>query len=328
MRCLTLADDLRQKGAEINFVCREEPGNLINHIGSKRYKVYRLPAGIDLNEEKRCTKTILSEYETKPDWLIIDHYDIDVSYESSLRKYVKKIMVIDDLANRRHDCDLLLDQNLCENMKTRYEGLVPEHCQKLLGPKYALLRSEFREARKNLRQRNGNVKRILIFFGGSDPTNETSKALEAMRLLNRPDIAVDVVIGAANPHKEQIGLICSAMSNITFHCQVDNIAQLMANADLAIGAGGTTTWERCYLGLPTIVIILAENQSDIAKYLEKVGIAINLGWCNEVVELDIKNKLEKLINETKKREIMSIKAREIFNDNRCIKSLVIKNIFG
>jgi len=198
MRCLTLADHLRQKGADINFVCREEPGNLISHIENKRYKVYRLSAGIDLNEERRCAKIILSEYETKPDWLIIDHYDIDVLYESSLRKYVKKIMVMDDLANRRHDCDLLLDQNFCEDMKTRYNGLIPNYCIKLIGPEYALLRPEFQKARQSLRERKGEIKRILVSMGGSDPKNEICKVMRALKLLNRTEITIDVVVGSAS----------------------------------------------------------------------------------------------------------------------------------
>src|SRR5690606_26558309 len=131
-------------------------------------------------------------------------YSIDIQWELKLRTYVNRIMVIDDLANRRHDCDLLLDQNLYENMEQRYMGLVPETCKLLLGPRYALLRPEFREARKKLRPRDGTVRRILIFFGGTDPTNETLKAIEAVRLLNCSDIEVDVVVGAKNPHRDLI----------------------------------------------------------------------------------------------------------------------------
>ena len=115
MRCLTLADELRQKGTDINFICREEPGNLISYIENRGYKVHQLPGEIDIETDRRLTKEILSKYETKPDGLIIDHYDIDISWEYPLRKYAKRLMVIDDLANREHDCDLLLDQNYSQN---------------------------------------------------------------------------------------------------------------------------------------------------------------------------------------------------------------------
>ena len=142
-------------------------------------------------------------------------------------------MVIDDIADRPHDCDILLDQNLYQAMETRYDNLVPTACKKLIGPRYALLRSEFAVARENLRQRDGHVKRIVVFFGGVDPTNETAKALEAVRMLDRPNIAVDVVVGGANPNKRAIKSLCLKIPNVSFHCQVNNMAELMAAADLA-----------------------------------------------------------------------------------------------
>lgn len=275
-RCLTLADELTQRGMNIRFICREEKGNLIETIKRKGYKVYLLPAGIDLNNEKKLIQKILEQ--ESPDWLIIDHYDIGISWETYFRKFVKMVMVIDDLANRPHDCDLLLDQNLYENLETRYDGLVPTHCIKLLGPRYALLRQEFRNIRKNLRERNGKINRIFISFGGIDPTKETTKVLQAVQLLNRHDILVDVVVGTYNPHKEQIRQLCFSISNINFYCQIDNMAELMASADLAIGAGGVTTWERCCLGLPSIVTILSDNQYELTLVVEKYGAIINMGW--------------------------------------------------
>ena len=147
MRCLTLADELRQKGTDINFICREEPGNLVRYIENRGYKVHQLPGGIDIETDRKLTKEILSNCEIKPDGLIIDHYDIDISYESPLRDHVKKVMVIDDLANREHDCDLLLDQNYSNN-EGRYNGLVRGNCIQLLGPEYAILRPQFQKAMK------------------------------------------------------------------------------------------------------------------------------------------------------------------------------------
>ncbi len=223
--------------------------------------------------------------------LVVDSYALDSKWEKYLRPYVNKIMVVDDLANRPHDCDLLLDQNYYKNLENRYDGLVPSHCRKLLGPKYVLLRPEFHEAKKNLRKRDGKVRRILVFFGGSDPTNETVKALEAIKSLNRPEIAVDVVVGAANPHKEQVKKICNQMPNTTYYCQVENMAELMANADLAIGAGGATTWERLYLELPTIAIAVAKNQVETLEALGEAGIVSYFGESSEVSQENLVSRI-------------------------------------
>lgn len=226
---------------------------------------------------------------------MVDSYALDHKWEKFLRPHVNKIMVIDDLANRAHDCDLLLDQNYYRDIEHRYDGLLPLTCRKLLGPEYALLRPEFHQAKKNLRKRDGKIRRILVFFGGSDPSNETKKALQAIKLLNRPEIAVDVVVGAGNPHREEIKQICSEMPNTTYYCQVENMAELMAAADLAIGAGGVTTWERLYLELPTIAIAVAENQVETLEALGEAEMVWYLGIWSEVVVDDIYFKIINLL---------------------------------
>jgi len=228
--------------------------------------------------------------------LVVDNYAIDHKWESFLRPYVNKILIIDDLANRTHDCDLLLDQNYYHDLEHRYDGLLPQTCRKLLGPEYALLRPEFHQAKKTLRKRDGKIRRILVFFGGSDPTNETKKALEAIKQLNRPEIAVDVVVGTANSYQEEIKQICSEMPNTTYHCQVENMAELMAAADLAIGAGGATTWERLYLELPTIAIAVAENQVETLEALGEAEMVWYLGKNNEMPLKSLAIKLKDLFS--------------------------------
>jgi len=312
-RCLTLADALRKQGATVIFICRELLAHSCNLIEEKGYRVYRLPfaestgstgrqslqhahwLGVDWKTDAEQVTLALSAQDRKVDLLIVDHYALDERWEQYVRPYVDKIMVIDDLADRAHDCDLLLDQNLYENAELRYKGLVPDHCRTLLGPKHALLRPEFKEARRNLRVRNGDIGRILIFFGGGDPTNETSKALEAMRLLDHPDIAVDVIAGSASPYKEQIQQLCASMSNTTFHYQINNMAQLMARSDLAIGAGGTTTWERCCIGLPALVSAIAFNQIAIAEAAAKSGVCLYLGVSQDVNPQQIQESVEELL---------------------------------
>lgn len=317
MRCLTLADELREHGAEVVFVCREFDGNLCGYIEEKGYIVRCLPVsneqehniegnlkhavwlGADWQTDAGQIEEIIKDLDTPPDWLVVDHYALDERWEGYLRPYVKKIMVIDDLSDRLHDCDFLLDQNFYENLESRYDGLVPAWCKKLLGPKYALLRPEFREARKNLRKRDGHVKRIMIFFGGSDPTNETAKALDAIRMLNRPNIVVDVVVGGTNPNKGKINELCNAMSNVIYHCQVSNMAKLMANADLFIGGGGSTTWERCCLGLPSLIMSTASNQNAIAVGCDQAGIGIHINKSKDISPHQIQIEIEKMfLNQT------------------------------
>jgi len=310
MRCLTLADELRQNGADINFICREGPGNLISHIENRWYKVHRLPGEIDIETDRKLTNKILLNYENNPDWLIIDHYEIDISWEHPLRKYAKRLMVIDDLASRKHDCDLLLDQNYGNN-EGRYNGLVPENCIQLLGPEYALLRPQFQMARGNLKKRDSGINRILVFMGGADSKNVTSKALRAIHMLGRSDIVVDVVIGNLNPYHDEIKILTSKIPNTSCHYNVENMAELILAADLCIGAGGTTTWERCCVGLPAITIILAENQKNISEGLDKDGALINLGWHQNVTENNIKEVIKGLIEDPQRMASMSDKSRQL-----------------
>jgi len=313
MRCLTLANELRGKGAEVSFICRELTGNLVDYVENKGFKVFRLPyaesqldntlrypqhiqwLGADWWTDAEQTAKILANEKDVVDWIVVDHYALDEQWEREVKPYVKKIMVIDDLADRPHVCHLLLDQNLYEDMEHRYDQLVPDYCVKLLGPRYALLRPEFREARKNLRERDGTVRRILIFFGGSDPTNQTGKALEAIRLLNKPEIVVDVIAGSSNPNKKKLEETCAGMPNVNYYCQVDNMAQLMANADLAIGAGGATTWERCCLGLNSIIISIAENQRAIADEIGKNKLGVYLGGSKEITSDLIRGVIERVV---------------------------------
>ncbi|MFQ5787183.1 MAG: UDP-2,4-diacetamido-2,4,6-trideoxy-beta-L-altropyranose hydrolase, partial [Thermodesulfobacteriota bacterium] len=212
MRCLTLANELSQKGATIKFICREEPGHMINHIEEQGYQVYRLPSGIDLETDLKLSKGYLEKHSRPIDWLVVDHYDMDIRWESCMRQSVHKIMVIDDMINRVHDCDILLNQNY-GFFEEQYQGLVPNHCIQLLGPKYALLRPQFRKVLENLRERDGEVKRILVFMGGADPTNQTCKVLRAIKKLNSPDITVDTVIGASNPNRGEVERLSSEIPN-------------------------------------------------------------------------------------------------------------------
>lgn len=314
MRCLTLANQLRQKGAKVTFLCRELKGNLCDYISGQGFRIYQLPykssdsndigdglyeqwLAVTMSLEIQQVEKILSEQIGRLDWLIVDHYALDAQWETQMRKYVERLMVIDDLANRPHECDILLDQNLYENLDERYDGLVPSDCRTMLGPRFAILRPEFVQHRRELPEHSGEIRRVLLFFGGIDVTNETSIALDAVKLLERDDLTFEVVIGGSNQHADEIERRCADMKNAHFHCQIDDMAALMASCDLAIGGGGTTTWERCCLGLPCLTIAVAENQVEVARLASKAGFSRFLGKAPEVVAENISETLKQVMSD-------------------------------
>ncbi|HEY8158149.1 MAG TPA: UDP-2,4-diacetamido-2,4,6-trideoxy-beta-L-altropyranose hydrolase [Methylobacter sp.] len=273
MRCLTLADELTQRGAQIRFVSRYLPEYLANLLAAKGYELAMLDSAendADLDElahahwlgcsqEEDAKDSIKALSDRVWDWLIVDHYALDYRWEAKLREVTRNILAIDDIADRRHDCDILIDQNYYADMSTRYAGKIPDHCLLLLGPHYALLREEFRQLREQVKPRKGAVQRILIFFGGMDADNYTGRAIQSLIDMDLADTHVDVVIGAQHPCRKEIEAACLS-HHFTCHVQTNRMAELMAAADLSIGAGGGATWERCCLGLPAIAICTAENQ--------------------------------------------------------------------
>jgi UDP-2,4-diacetamido-2,4,6-trideoxy-beta-L-altropyranose hydrolase len=273
MRCLTLAVVLQQRGATVRFLSRALPIYLCDMLAAKGMEIEVLDSDVvpgitrdlahshwlEVAQQQDAADCILALSGQHWDWLVVDHYALDVRWEARLRGSAGKIMVIDDLADRQHDCDLLLDQNFYADMQIRYAGKVPVHCQLLLGPRYAMLRDEFRELRHQLKPRTGTVERILVFFGGVDTENYTGLVINALAALSLKSIQVDVVIGAQHPYRLEIEGAC-AVQGYVCHVQTRRMAELMATADLAIGAGGTATWERCCLGLPALTFCTAENQ--------------------------------------------------------------------
>lgn len=324
MRMLTLAEQLRKHGASVCFISREHPGHMIDTIEAHGFPVYSLPftyhsgernlirnydtwLGAYLEEEIAQVKAIFDVQlkGERADWLIVDHYALDRTWERALRHYARRIMVVDDLADRPHDCDLLLDQNAHEHLEERYNTLVPPNTKKLLGPAYALLRDEFRTVLNKDRLQVKEISRILIFFGGSDPTNETEKALTALKDHRYSHIVMDVIVGKSNPQKERIQKICQTFHQANYLLQIDNMAERMAQADLFIGAGGSATWERCYLGLPSIVIAVAENQVEAMEYLAKQGAVLYLGWHQHITPDSIRQSVNELIQNPEKLIEMS-----------------------
>ena len=278
IRCLALADTLK-KSFKINFICTNLNGNLISQICKKNFEVFRFNTKsqrINVKKDAEKTISIIKKYRNKKSLLILDSYILSQEWENRVRPYVKRLIVIDDLMDRKHSCDLIIDQNLHTQMNSLYINSVPKNCVKLLGPDYAILRNQFIAQRKYAKIRSLPIKNILVSFGGTDNENHTLHALTSLKKLNS-DVNVNVVIGTANMNKKTIKNFCKKNLNFNYFEQVENMAKLMKIADLCIGSSGTTTWERCCLGLPAIVVVASNDQKDIASAVSNNKCIINLG---------------------------------------------------
>lgn len=363
-RCRTLARNLLEEGCSIHFVCRALPGNQIDLLRAEGYRVSVLPAppkqraadadysawlgvsqaqdAMETQDALACGReTITGTKSQQFDVLIVDHYALDSIWEAHLRPVVGRIFVIDDLANRQHECDLLLDQNFATRREARYANLLPRSAHRLLGPKFALLQPEYAHARQRLRRfssgsaggrafknaENQNlsanreaksmevapqpVSRVLVFFGGTDPDNLTGRVLLALSDPAFASLRADVVVGANNPHRSFLEAQARARGNTVLHRPRPHLADLMAAADLAIGAGGITTWERCCLGLPSLVVSIADNQRSACEALAADNRIIYLGHFNAVTHKQITKALNELLNDRHRQCQLAAAAAEL-----------------
>lgn len=310
VRCLTLANAFKAQGARTLLACRHLPETLGTLVRKQGHSVIRVgEAGqseepvqsglphalwLGVSQAQDAADTIEALAGETPDWLVVDHYALDAQWQRVLRRHCKQLMVIDDLADRAHDCDLLLDQNYYQDLDTRYSGKLNQGCHTLLGPRYALLRTEFL-AHRPQGPRSGQVARVLVFFGGVDARNHTHGAVQALAALKLRDVKVDVVVGAQHPQLAQIQAACG-QQGFELHVQTSRMAELMAAADLALGAGGTASWERCCLGLPTLAVITADNQRRLVEDAAAAGLiygpAFSLGFSAQALEVHLRALLD------------------------------------
>ncbi len=288
-RCLALADELAGHGASVEFLCRDLPGHGGMSLARSGHGVHWLPpvpetgdaAGGAQEEDARACAGLL-DGNAPADWLIVDHYGLDSHWERAMAPHARHLMVIDDLANRDHDCDLLLDHNFVAGYEQRYAARVPSRCRLLLGPRHALFRPEFDAVRGHRTPALPPPWRLLVSFGGSDPTGETEKTLHGLMRLARPDLAIDVIVGEQNPRREAIRALAAGLPGAVVHVQPGNMAEIVAAAHLAIGACGVSALERCYLGVPQLVIVVADNQVASAAALAQAGVVVSLRASEEV----------------------------------------------
>jgi UDP-2,4-diacetamido-2,4,6-trideoxy-beta-L-altropyranose hydrolase len=295
VRCLTLADALARRGAPAHFFTRGLSPALRALVETHGHELTPLETGASggtAPDDLAATRRALEQAPWS--WIVVDHYDLDRAWEDGVRGF-GRVMAIDDLANRPHACDVLLDQNLVAGASSRYAGLIPETCGSLLGPTYALLQPQYAELHDRVPPREGPVERILISFGGFDPDLLTERALDAVLGAGSPEIDIDVVIAdepraAALERRHPDG-------RVHVFRRVPTLAPLMARADLAIGAAGSTTWERLCLGLPSLIVTFADNQTPIADELQRRGLARWLGASPDVDAAAFARALEPIVSE-------------------------------
>lgn len=273
VRCLNLAKYINKNtNAEITFVCAKAEGSI--HFLVKEAKFNLIEIDVDssvLNNNPSQEVSLLSQLASKDTTLIIDHYDINILIESSLKAKFNKVVVVDDLANRKHDCDLLVDYNYYLNEK-RYEGLLSQGTAKCFGPQYCILSDKF--VSQPVRAKKP-LENILIFFGSNDSHNLCSKVYKALGHQNR--FHFNIVVGKNSPHNNELLTLEKENENLKVHVQTSDMYGLMCNSDLYIGSGGTVTWERLFCGLPSLVVSVADNQVEsckdlhMSRYIEYVG---------------------------------------------------------
>ncbi len=304
MRCLTLANSLRENAFKVCFASRRPTYETVVSLCQSGHQL------IELREQDDC-HAVLRQKLPHVDWLVIDHYDLDASWTSPLRGWARRVLVIDDLANRQQDCDFLLDQTL-GRQPADYTRLVPTGCRMLLGPDFSLLRPQFAAVRgKALAKRaeGGAVRRLLVSLGATDSKNMTSRVISAASGLA---LELDIVLGAGNQYHEAVMESVKRLKiPARIHTDVSDMATLMVQADLAVGAGGTTSWERCCLGLPSVILVLADNQLGIAAALDKAGAAVNLGTVENLSDSNLAEALHTLCSDDRSRTAMSEQAAAI-----------------
>ena len=327
IRCRTLARELKKIGADIIFLCRKQKGDLIKLI-EKEFRVITLPEkklmkcrdlkGRELYESwlgcseaddaDDCLRALDKAEILKADWIVVDHYGLSIKWEKRMinalqnTKNATKMMAIDDLADRHHEADILLDQNyIGSNTDERYQGLVPEKCIKLVGPHYALLGPEYAMLHPLVPNRK-DLRRVLVFFGGVDPDNLTCRTLKALTDPELKHLAVDVVIGSQSEYRKIATNLANRRQYTSLYSSLPSLAGLIARADLAIGACGTTTWERACLGLPSLVVTIADNQLPMAQALEESNHLTLVGDRNDATIGKIRSVLIDRISKSSKEE--------------------------
>lgn len=283
MRTLAFARRLRAQGADVSFLMRpsddvaparvRDAGFPVRLLDADRLDVERHPwLGVAPERDAADTAALLAAGET-PDWLVADNYGIDERWERALRPSVRALLAFDDLADRRHDVDALIDQNVVDDAGARYAALVPPHARLFVGPRFAQLRDQFVRRSGRRRARDGTIERVLVAFG-SDSGTHTAIALEALERVRAP-LQVTAILADRAPRAVDVRQIVERRG-WTLLGYVEEMAALLDASDLVVGAGGTSAWERAVLGVPTIAWTIADNQRDVIAALAAAGAIVTV----------------------------------------------------
>ncbi|MDT3314018.1 UDP-2,4-diacetamido-2,4,6-trideoxy-beta-L-altropyranose hydrolase [Pseudomonas sp. rhizo66] len=287
-RCLTLARVLRAQGSHVAFACRRLPGHRLDALDAEGFETFALPDRYVDEDPQQAIESMLPwqadiealglllEGEAEYDWIIVDHYGLDHHWQSAARRWARRIAAVDDLATRHYRVDLLLNQNL-SGLSENYAPLLPEGCRTLLGPRYAMLREEFNGPAIAIK---ATAHRVLVNFGGFDAAMQTHHAMLA--LADFTELQVDFVAGADNPAWAQMQALAETRPHWRLHSFVSDFHQRMTEADLFIGAGGGTSWERAAMGLPTICIAVSNNQQANGEVMAAAGAHVFMGAREQV----------------------------------------------
>lgn len=305
MRCLTLADQLRSRGWRTTFAHRPMPQGLSGIIEEGHHGTVDVSAADTMEGEIDLLQRAL---DGRPTIMITDHYQLDHRWQRPALRIVNHVAAIDDLALRPQAVSLLLNQNLGQRPGD-YDGLVPSACRLLVGPLFALLRPQFLAARRTVDRGNRpNLQRVLVFISGAD---EPDMTLVAARGAVAAGMAVDIVIGAAYERIDRLSDWAARNPSVAIHRGVQDMANLMVAADLSVGAPSSATWERCCVGLPTILVVMADNQRTAGAALVRAGAGSSLGWHTGVSWMDVRDAILDLKSRPGARMEMAAEAAKI-----------------
>lgn len=272
MRCLALGDALAARGVDVQFISVSSPGNMESIVRARGFGILQIETNDGLETiDAQWTGALLARQDF--DWLVVDHYSLGKTWEQAISPVVRKILVIDDL-RRTHHCDMLLDQGFTIDGALAYKGKVPKTTEVLLGPEFALLAAD---VRMHARRQPDTVRRVLVYFGGSDPDNLTELAVEAFSQPGLDDLELDIVMGLNSAHGASVEELASYRGRANIHRFHSSLAALMARCELAVGAGGVTALERLAVGLPALVVSVADNQVGGCQALARAGFIEYLG---------------------------------------------------
>lgn len=317
-RCLALADQLAEQGLMSTFVLWNSSEEAVHTVRSRGHRavsggLLRSAKG-GWEEDVRRMRAVVDAGRVR--CVIVDHYELDRRWEGAIGGALEvPVVAIDGVADRPHACDLLVDPTYSEEAtEDRWSTLISDRTDVMAGAEYALLRPEFQKGLALRGEFDGRVDQIFVGFGGGDDRGATELAVDALSTLGDGGVRATVVVGGANPHAERLRRRCGELPNLEFHCEVDDMAQRMASADLAVGGGGVMMWERAFLRLPAVVVAVADNQVGLAESVATTGAIRFLGAVRDVDVSQLRDAIRRLMNSPPVMKTMARRNRRVVAD--------------